>query len=117
MSNMFRGGIGHWFVIKRYIPIGMLLQQYRTGGRTILGRISKRGDRYLRTLFIQAAKVLIMRPHHWGKFSFGAWLKEAALRLHKNKLATALANKLARIAWSVLRHGRAFDTHQEVPAL
>jgi hypothetical protein len=49
--------------------------------------------------------VLIMRPDHWGKFSFGAWLEAAAPRLHKNKLATALANKLARIAWSVLRHG------------
>src|SRR4051794_5508878 len=65
--------------------LGLVPRQYSTGGRTILGRISKRGDRYLRTLFIQAAKVLIMRPHHWGKFSFGAWLKEAALRLHKNK--------------------------------
>ena len=58
-----------------------------------------------------------MRPHHWGKFSFGAWLKEAALRLPKNKLATALANRLARISWSVLRQGRAFDTHKEVPAI
>src|SRR5215218_6971582 len=92
--------------------LGLVPRQYSTGGRTILGRISKRGDRYLRTLFIQAAKVLIMRPHHWGKFSFGVWLKEAAPRLHKNKLATALANKLARISWSVLCHGRAFDTHQ-----
>src|SRR5215204_4193914 len=67
--------------------LGLVPRQYSTGGRTILGRISKRGDRYLRTLFIQAAKVLIMRPHHWGKFSFGAWLKEAAPRLHNNKLA------------------------------
>ncbi len=97
--------------------LGLVPRQYSTGGRTILGRISKRGDRYLRTLFIQAAKVLIMRPHHWGKFSFGAWLKAAAPRLHKNKLATALANKLARISWSVLRQGRAFDTHNEVPAI
>jgi hypothetical protein len=43
-----------------------------------------------------------MRPHNWEKFSFGPWLTEAATRLHRNKLATALANKLARIAWSVL---------------
>jgi transposase len=59
-----------------------------------------------------------MRPHNWERFSFGAWLKQAAPRLHKNKLATALANKLARISWSVLRYGRAFDTHtQEVAAI
>ena len=53
--------------------------------------------------------MILMRPHHWERFSFGAWLKEGAERLHRNKLATALANKLARIAWSVLRNGRAFD--------
>ena len=59
-----------------------------------------------------------MRPHNWERFSFGAWLKAAAQRLHKNKLATALANKLARISWSVLRNGRSFDTHRhEVAAI
>ena len=53
-----------------------------------------------------------MRPHNWEKFSFGAWLEKAATRMHKNKLAAALANKLARIAWSVLRHGKRFDHHR-----
>jgi len=98
--------------------IGLVPRQYSTGGRTVLGRISKRGSKYLRSLFIQAAHVILMRPHNWERFSFGAWLKEAALRLHRNKLATALANKLARIAWSVLRHGRTFDSHRtEVSAI
>ena len=50
-----------------------------------------------------------MRPKNWARFSFGGWLTEAAGRLHRNKLAVALANKLARIAWSVLRHKRNFD--------
>ena len=93
--------------------LGLVPRQYSTGGRTVLGRISKQGNTYLRMLFIQAAKVIIMRPHNWEKFSFGTWLKEAAPRLHRNKLATALANKLARISWSVLRNGRSFDTHRE----
>jgi len=51
----------------------------------------------------------MMRPHNWGKFSFGAWLQNAAPRMHVNKLAVALANKLARIAWSVLRNETPFD--------
>jgi len=92
--------------------LGLVPRQYSTGGRSILGSISKRGSRYLRTLFIQAAKVLLMRPQNWSKFSFGPWLTNAAPRMHRNKLATALANKLARIAWSVLSTGKAFDTHK-----
>jgi transposase len=50
-----------------------------------------------------AAGVLLMRPHTWSRFSFGRWLKTASERLHRHKLAIALANKLARIAWGVLR--------------
>jgi len=97
--------------------LGLVPRQHSTGGRTILGRISKRGSKYLRTLLIQAAKVLLMRPHNWARYSFGAWLKTASERLHRNKLAVALANKLARIAWSVLRNDKAFDTHPEAAAI
>jgi transposase len=75
--------------------LGLVPRQYNTGGRSILGRISKRGSKYLRTLLIQAAKVLLMRPYNWGRYSFGAWLTTASERLHRNKLAVALANKLA----------------------
>lgn len=98
--------------------LGLVPRQYSTGGRPILGRISKRGSKYLRTLFIQAAHVILMRPNNWHKFSFGPWLTQAATRLHRNKLATALANKLARIAWSVLANGKAFDANRnEVAAI
>jgi transposase len=98
--------------------LGLVPRQFSTGGKTTLGRISKRGSRYLRTLFVQAAHIILMRPRNWEKFSFGPWLEQASQRMHKNKLAAALANKLARIAWSVLRHGKAFDTNRiEVAAV
>ena len=58
-----------------------------------------------------------MRPHNWARYSFGPWLNSASERLHRNKLVVALANKLARIAWSVLRNDKAFDTHLEVAAI
>jgi len=89
--------------------LGLVPRQHSTGGRTILGRITKRGSRYLRMLFVQAAQVIMMRPKNWPKFSFGAWLESAATRMQHNKLGVALANKLARIAWSVLNSGRDFD--------
>jgi transposase len=87
--------------------LGLVPRQFSTGGRTILAGISKRGSRYLRTLLIQAAKVILLRPHNWPRSSFGVWLAEA--RMHRNKLAVALANKLARIAWAVLHHQQGFD--------
>lgn len=89
--------------------LGLVPRQHSTGGRTVLGRITKRGSRYLRMLFVQAAKVILMRPKNWHKFSFGPWLEAASMRMSHNKLGVALANKLARIAWSVLRSGRCFD--------
>jgi transposase len=77
--------------------IGLVPKQMSTGDRTILGRISKRGNGYLRMLFIQAARVILLRPANWPKHGFGVWLARAAQRLHPNVLAAALANKLARI--------------------
>lgn len=94
--------------------VGLVPTQYSTGGRTILGRITKRGSRYLRMLFVQAAKVIMMRPNRWSAFSFGAWLTEAVKRMPRNKAAVALANKLARTAWSVLQHGTRFDAPRDM---
>lgn len=96
--------------------VGLVPTQYSTGGRTILGRITKRGSRYLRMLFVQAAKVIMMRQTRWADFSFGPWLTGAVARMPRNKAAIALANKLARTAWSVLHHGTRFDARQD-PAL
>ena len=79
--------------------LGLVPKQMSTGDRTILGRITKRGNRYLRMLFMQGARVILLRPANWSKHSFGSWLAAAAQRLHHNVLATALANKLARIAF------------------
>ena len=89
--------------------LGLVPKQMSTGDRTILGRISKRGNRYLRTLIMQGARVILLRPANWAKHSFGPWLTAAAQRLHHNVLAIALANKLARIAWTVLAQGRSYE--------
>ena len=89
--------------------LGLVPKQRSTGDRTILGRITKRGNGYLRMLFIQAARVILRRPKNWPKHGFGLRLTHAAQRLHTNVLATAFANKLARIAWTVLAQGRSYE--------
>ena len=91
--------------------LGLVPRQISTGDRTILGKISKRGNRYLRVLFVQAAWVVLVkvRPDRWAGHGLRPWIEAAKKRLHHNVLAVALANKLARIAWSVLARGRVFE--------
>jgi transposase len=96
--------------------LGIVPKQSSTGGRAILGKISKRGNTYLRTLFVQAARVVLIKRVNWERYGLKAWIEAAAHRLHPNKLAIALANKLARIAWAVLRRGRDFEvSHVDAP--
>jgi transposase len=68
--------------------LGLVPRQISTGDRTILGKVSKQGNRYLRVLFVQAAWVVLIKPQTWERYGL--------------VLAIALANKLARIAWAVL---------------
>jgi transposase len=70
--------------------LGLVPKQISTGGRNLLGRISKRGNTYLRTLFVRGAQVILLRPESWSKHSFGPWLEAASKRLHRNVLAVAI---------------------------
>jgi transposase len=94
--------------------LGLVPKQESTGDRTILGKISKRGNKYLRTLFVQAAHVVLARRPGTAMRGLWPWIEQASKRLHRNMLAIALANKLARIAWAVLARGRAYEPR--VPA-
>jgi hypothetical protein len=89
--------------------LGLVPKQISTGDRTILGKISKRGNRYLRVLFVQAAWVVLVKPKSWERYGLKPWIEAARRRLHHNVLAIALANRLARIAWAVLNKERNFE--------
>ena len=89
--------------------LGLVPKQISTGDRTILGKISKRGNRYLRVLFVQAAWVVLVKPKSWERYGLKPWIEAAKRRLHHNVLAIALANRLARIAWAVLNKERNFE--------
>jgi transposase len=92
--------------------LGLVPKQISTGDRTILGKISKRGNRYLRVLFVQAAWVVLIKPMSWERHGLKHWIEAAKKRLHRNVLAIALANKLARIAWAVLAGSRTFEANK-----
>src|SRR5215469_8124655 len=89
--------------------LGLVPKQISTGDRTILCSISRRGNRYLRALFVQAAWVVLIRIKDGDRYGLKAWIDAAKKRLHHNVLAIALANRLARIAWAVLNKERAFE--------
>lgn len=88
--------------------LGLVPHQYSTGGKSKLLGISKRGDKHLRTLFIHGARAILSRPDKTGAV-FGEWLVRLRTTKPFNVACVALANKLARIAWSVLRSKESFN--------
>ena len=88
--------------------LGLVPRQSTTGGKPRLMGISKRGNTYLRKLLIHGARAAL--PHVAERDTpLGRWVKGLLARVHPNVAVVALANKLARIAWAVLRSGQQFD--------
>ena len=81
--------------------VGLTPKQNTTGGKLKLGRISKRGDAYLRTLLVHGARselrLTSRRADHKSR-----WAESLKRTKSWNKTAVALANKHARIAWALL---------------
>lgn len=87
--------------------LGLIPRQHSTGGKTRLLGISKRGNIYLRRLFIHGARAMLLRvKYDTGRL--GQWAHELELRAPRNKVIVAVANKLARIAWAVLSTGNEY---------
>ncbi len=87
--------------------VGIVPREDSTGGKQKLLGISKRGNAYLRRLFVQGARAVMMRRHKQSG-GLGLWLEQLATRKHHNVATVALANKLARMAWAVLAKGEVY---------
>ncbi|AVU74948.1 IS110 family transposase [Pseudomonas sp. FP1154] len=88
--------------------VGLVPRQYSTGGRANLLGISKRGDKHLRQLLVQCARVYMQRLEH-QKGALADWVRSLLGRRHSNVVACALANKLARIAWALAAHHTQYE--------
>lgn len=83
--------------------LGLLRRQTGTGGRIRQLGISKRGDSYLRTLLIHGARAVVARRKQ------SPWITGLQARRPYGVVVAAVANKLARILWSVLATGRRYE--------
>lgn len=81
--------------------LGLVPRQYSTGGKPRLGRITKRGDRYLRMLFIQGARSVLANIGRHDD-ALARWAKALIARGGFNKAVVALAAKHARIVWAMM---------------
>ncbi|GBF26353.1 hypothetical protein MnTg02_01391 [bacterium MnTg02] len=108
-AEMFKSGreLAAW--------IGLVPRQNSTGGKQRLGKISKQGDQYLRWLLVAGAMSVVLHAKRRGTTNL-PWLAEIIARKPTKVAAVALANKTARIAWALLRHGGTYQKPVTVPA-
>ena len=108
-------GDGKEFVNGRHFSawIGLVPGQHSTGGKTVLLGISKRGNSYLRTLFIHGARAVL---RHSAKKTdrFSLWAQAVLMRRGYNKACVAVANKMARMAWVIMARGETFRTATQI---
>ena len=102
-------GDGKDFVNGRHFSawIGLVPGQHSTGGKPTLLGISKRGNTYLRTLFIHGARA-VLRHSATKTDCFSLWAQALLERRGHNKACVAVANKMARMAWVIMARGEAY---------
>lgn len=88
--------------------LGLTPREYSSGLKRNLGRISKRGDGYLRTLLIHGARSVLVHARKQQPDRLRKWANQLAKTHVHNKAAVAVANKLARIVWAVWKHEKPF---------
>ena len=105
-------GDGQAFKCGRVVSawLGLTPRQHSTGGKPVLLGISKRGNRYLRTMLVHGARAVLRTAEAKDKKDpFSRWAREVATRRGRHKAMLAIANKMARIGWVVLAKNLHYD--------
>jgi transposase len=98
--------------------LGLTPRQHSTGGKTRLGRLTRRGDAYLRTLLILGAKSALqaaLRKPPAARHRLQQWIVAVLGRVGYHKTLVAIANKHARVIWALLVKGEDFDVQRLTP--
>ena len=91
--------------------LGLTPKEFSSGSKRRLGRISKKGDVYLRMLLIHGARSILAHAHKAKQPDrLQSWALQLERKVGSNKAAVALANKIARIAWAVWKHDCDFES-------
>lgn len=94
--------------------LGLVPREHSTGGKTTLLGISKRGNRYVRRLLIHGARSCLLHLDR-TRDRLGSWLSALQSRMHANKVAVALAAKIARMAWAIItRPGALYERRDPI---
>jgi len=104
-ATIAHAGNGHGYRSGRHFSanLGLVPREHSSGGKQRLGGITKRGNRYLRRLLIQGAWSVI-RYADKNDDRMSRWARQLVERRGKHKAVVAVANKMARIMWSMLYH-------------
>ena len=112
VASAFRSVIGDGRTYARgrdaAASIGLVPRQYSSGGKTVLLGISKRGNKYLRKQLIHGARSVVLQAVNKTD-PLSLWINRIRKERGWNKAVVALANKMARIGWAVLRHGTRYQ--------
>ena len=88
--------------------VGLVPRQSSSGGKERLGRISKKGNAYLRRLLVMGATAQLRGARQIGNAPGGPWFGQLIRRKSARVASVALANKMARVAWAVLTKGEVY---------
>jgi len=112
VSSAFHSVVGNGEAYRRgrdvSASLGIVPKQHSSGGKEVLLGISKRGDRYLRSLLIHGARAVVIQAAN-KEDALSRWINKTRAARGFNKAVVALANKLARIGWAILANNTVYQ--------
>jgi len=112
VSSAFRSAIGDGRAYAHgrdaAASLGLVPRQHSTGGKTVLIGISKRGDRYLRSQLVHGARAVVIQAARKND-PLSRWINRIREERGWNKAVVAMANKMARIGWAILRYNTSYQ--------